>query len=206
MSQDISCIILAGGKSSRLERDKAFETIGNKTLLQRTVSVLESFNSDIILVTSKNDFFHSLNSPRLRTVTDIYPGKGVLGGLYTGLVTSNSFYNLVVGSDMPFLNRELLRYMIQRADGYDVVVPRLGTMCEPLHAIYSKNCVPHLEPLLKQNRLRIIYLYPSVRVRYIGEQEIDRFDPERLSLFNVNTKADLNKARKLIKRKTSDEK
>ena len=140
----------------------------------------------------------------MRIVTDIYPGKGSLGGLYTGLTASNSFYNLVVACDMPFLNQALLCYMVQLSVGFDAVVPRLGSMVEPLHAVYSRGCLATVERLLKQDNLKVRDILPLIRVRYVETEEIDMFDPEHLSIFNINTEADLEKARELAKEEKSD--
>jgi molybdopterin-guanine dinucleotide biosynthesis protein A len=200
MLGEISCIILAGGKGSRLGRNKVLETVGKRSLLQRVISVISSFNNEIIIVAAKEQSFLKLSSyPRLRIVTDIYPGKGILGGLYTGLVASNSFYNLVVASDMPFLNQALLRYLIKLASGFDAVVPRLGNMVEPLHAVYSRKCIVPLEWLLKQGNLKTSNIFSLIRAKYVETQEMERFDPKHLSIFNVNTKADLAKAKELAK-------
>ena len=195
---DISCIVLAGGKGLRLGRNKALETVGNTGLLERVVFHLSFFHSDIILVTAnKQSLSQFTGYPRLRMITDIYPGKSSLGGIYSGLVASVSFYNLVVACDMPFLNQALLRYMIQLADGFDLVVPRLGDMVEPLHAVYSKDCLAPIEDLLKQDNLKVADLLTLVRVRYVEAEEIDRFDPKHLSFFNINTEMDLKIAREL---------
>ena len=198
-TSDIGCIVLAGGKGVRLGRDKTLETFGNASLLERVVNTLSLFDSDIIIVAaSKRPLPQPIGYPKLRTVADIYPGKGVLGGIYTGLVASDSLYNLVVACDMPFLNRALLRYMLQLADDFDLVLPRLGdNMIEPLHAIYSKNCLAAIKNLLKQDSLKISNLLPLVRVRYVEADEINQFDPKHLSFFNINTEADLKAAREL---------
>jgi len=132
-------------------------------------------------------------------MTDSYPGKGPLGGIYTGLAASTSFYNLVVASDMPFLNQALLRYMIQLSANFDLVVPRLGNLAEPLHAVYAKSCLAPIEQMIKQDKLRVNQLFRLVKTRYVETEEIERFDPEHLSFFNVNTKADLAMARKLAR-------
>lgn len=197
---DISCIVLAGGKGLRLGRDKVLETISNKSLLQWAVSNLSLFNRDIIIVTAAGQSLPRLiDYPKSRIVADIYPGKGVLGGLYTGLAASDSFYNLVVACDMPFLNHDLLRYLVLLSPGFDAVVPRLGDMVEPLHAVYSKKCLAPVESLLRQGNLSITELFTRVRVKYVEAGEIDRFDPRHLSFFNINTKADLDVARELAK-------
>jgi molybdopterin-guanine dinucleotide biosynthesis protein A len=105
---------------------------------------------------------------------------------------------------MPFLNQALLSYIIQLAPGFDAVVPRLGNMVEPLHAVYSNSCAAPIEWLLKQGNLKTSEVLPFIRVRYIEAQEIIRFDPRHLSLFNVNTESDLVKARELSRASRRD--
>ena len=197
---NISCIVLAGGKGLRLGRDKTVEAVGNTSLLERVVSNLSLFNSDIIIVTAVKQFLPQFTDyPKLRLVADIYPGKGALGGVYTGLATSDSFYNLVVACDMPFLNRDLLRYMVQLADGFDLVMPRLGNLVEPLHAVYSKGCLTPMENLLKQGNLKVSDLLALVKVRYVEAEEINQLDPKHLSFFNINTETDLETAQELAR-------
>lgn len=195
---DISCIILAGGKSLRLGHDKITERVGNKTLLEKVISRIDPLSKDIVIVTAEERNFTEFNdNPKIRTVSDIFPGRGSLGGIYTGLVRSESFYNLVIAADMPFLNRDLLAYMMEVAEGFDFVIPRIGSYFEPLHSIYSKNCVPPIETMIKNNRRIIIELFDFVKVRYVEAVEIDRFDPEHMSFFNINTIEDLKLARKI---------
>ena len=200
---DVSCIILAGGKSKRLGRNKVVERIGNQSLLERVVTSLAPFKGEIIIVAGKDSALPQLSDyPELKMVRDIYPDRGSLGGIYSGLTSSRSFHNLVVACDMPFLNMDLLRYMIGIAVDYDVVVPRVTQdIFEPLHAIYSKNCIAPLELLIRENKFKILELYPMVRVRYIEVVEIDRYDLEHLSFFNVNTEADLKSSRELARKK-----
>lgn len=195
---DITCIVLAGGKGLRLGRDKVQETVGNSNLLQRALSQLTPFNGDIIIVTAGAKSIPQVNGYQgFRIVTDIYPGKGALGGIYTGLAESNSAYNLVVACDMPFLNQALLRYMMELSAGFDLMVPRLGELVEPLHAVYARGCLAPIERLIKRGNLEVRALFDLVKVRYVEASEIDRFDPQHLSFFNVNTEADLEKARQM---------
>jgi len=197
---DTSCIILAGGKSLRLGHDKVLETIGNKSLLEQAIHIVDSLSREIIIVTAGERTFPQLAShPKLRIVSDIFPGMGSLGGIYTGLVISESFYNLVIAADMPFLNQSLLRYMINISEGFDFVLPRVNNLFEPLHAVYSKNCIAPMEFMIKQGRKVIIELFNFVKVRCVEAEEIDRFDPQHLSFFNINTKEDLELARKLAR-------
>lgn len=195
---EISGIVLAGGKGIRLGQNKILETIGKRTLLERVISKISQLCREIIVVTSTEQTVpQSISSPSLKIVPDISPGKGPLVGIYTGLKASNYWYNLVVACDMPFLNQALLRYMIQLSTNYGMVVPRLDNLVEPLHAVYSKDCLAAIEDMIKLNELSVNKLMGLVRVRYVEADEIDWLDPQHLSFFNINTKADLEKARKL---------
>jgi molybdopterin-guanine dinucleotide biosynthesis protein A len=204
---DISGIVLAGGRSLRLGREKVSETVGNKSLLERAILRLSSLVSDIIIVVAtEQSFLQFIDYPKLRVVADVYHGKGPLGGIYTGLAASDSFHSLVVASDMPFLNQNLLSYMMHLAPSFDLVIPRLGDMVEPLHTVYSQNCLTHIEQLLRQNNLGALELISRVNVRYVDVMEINRFDPEHLSFFNINTEEDLKKARELVTGDMGDDK
>jgi molybdopterin-guanine dinucleotide biosynthesis protein A len=197
---DISCIILAGGKSIRFGHDKVLERIGKTSLLEQVISRINPLSRDIIIVTTKERTFAPLaNHPKVKTITDILPGQGSLGGIYTGLLESKSFYNLVVAADMPFLSESLLRYMIKVADGYDFILPRINSMYEPLHAIYSRNCINPIKSILEQGKKVIIELFNHVKVRFIEAEEVDRFDPKHLSFFNINTREDLELAKKITR-------
>jgi molybdopterin-guanine dinucleotide biosynthesis protein A len=196
---DINCIILAGGKSTRFGHDKVLEKIGNTSLLEQVISHVDPISKDIIVVTAKERTFAQLaNHPKIKITNDIYPGQGSLGGIYTGLMKSESFYNLVVAADMPFLNESLLRYMIKVADGYDFTLPRINNMYEPMHAIYSRNCIDPIKSILEQGKKVIIELFDYVKVRFVETKEIDRFDPKHLSFFNVNTLADIKRAKEIL--------
>jgi molybdopterin-guanine dinucleotide biosynthesis protein A len=195
---DISGIILAGGMSLRLGHDKVLEKIGDKSLIEQVVSRIDPFSKNIIIVTAQKRAFTSLEqNPKVKTVSDIYPGQGSLGGIYTGLVESNSRYNLVVAADMPFLNESLLRYMIEISEGYDFVLPRIDNFFEPLHAIYSRNCIAPIKSIMEQGKRVIIELFKYVKVRYVETEEVDRFDPKHLSFFNINTIEELELAREI---------
>ncbi len=193
----VSAVVLAGGQSSRLGMDKSLVTVNGRPLIEQIVAKLVTLSDDVIIVTNSTGKYDYLE---VRLVSDIYPGKGALGGIYSGLKAATNTYSLVVACDMPFLDLNLLRYMILLAPGHDVVIPRIEGLTEPLHAIYSKGCLEPIGRLLARGGLKIIDLFPEVRVRYVGEDEVDIFDPQHLSFFNVNTPEDLEVMRKLAKR------
>lgn len=194
----VASIVLAGGLSSRLGREKCAEVIAGKSLIERVIGRLSSLSSEVLIVISQNQSRSPIFYPKAKTVVDIYPGKSSLGGIYTGLTQSTCFHNLAVACDMPFLNPELLRYMTNLSSDFDVVIPRIGDQMEPLHAVYSKNCIDHMERLLDQGDLKITNFFDAVRVRYVEEDELDMFDPGRLSFFNINSRADLERATALL--------
>lgn len=193
----MTSIILAGGRSSRLGRDKALQVVGGKPLIQWAVDRLATISTEIIIANARGEEIPCSSKVRSNTVADIYPGKGPLAGIYSGLIAASSPRAIVVSCDTPFVSVGLLEYMIQTCPGSDIVVPRMKEKVEPLCAVYSKDCVNPIQELLERNELKIIELYPMVTVRYIEEAEIDRFDPEHLSFFNINSQADLDKARSL---------
>lgn len=173
--------------------------IAGKSLIERAIGRLSLLSQEILIVISQRQArsSKSLSYPNAKTVVDLYPAKSSLGGIYTGLVHSTNFLNLVVACDMPFLNLGLLRYMVDVAPGFDVVIPRIGDKMEPLHAIYSKNCLGPMKNLIEQDNLKVTGFFDAVKVRYVEKGELDRFDPEHLSFFNINTKADLEKAHRI---------
>jgi len=193
----MTSIVLAGGKSLRFGKDKALEEIGGRSLIERVIERLSLLGNEIIVVTSSSDQLPDL---RVKRVIDSYPGRGNLVGLYSGLKAVSSSHALVVGCDMPFLNVALLRHLIALSTGFDVVIPRIGDEVEPLHAVYSKNCLAPIEATLGEGKRRIVDFFPAVKVRYIERADIDKFDPQRLSFFNINSEADLVPARTLLER------
>jgi len=193
----MTSIILAGGKSLRLGQSKALQVIGDKSLIQWVVDRLAILSTEIIIATAHGDAIPCSSAVRIRTVADIYPGKGPLAGIYSGLIASSSSRAIVVGCDTPFLSVSLLEYMTQNLGESDVALPRIGEMVEPLCAVYSKNCLAPIQELLEQNELMIIKLFSMVKVKYVEEDEMNSFDPEHLSFFNINSQDDLERARKL---------
>lgn len=196
-TRPITSVVLAGGDSSRLGIDKAFLEVQGESLIERIIATLRELSEEIIIVANDVDKYEGLDAV---VVSDVYPGKGSLGGIHSGVKRASNSLSLVVACDMPFLNPSLLRYMHTVAASYDVVIPRVGRNTEALHAIYSKNCLSPIERQLHSMDLRIVHFFPQVRVRYVEQEEIDAFDPRHLSFFNINTEADLEKARQACAR------
>ena len=190
-------VVLAGGRSRRLGRDKAFLMLDGQPLVVRTVDRLAALSDDLVVVTNEAARFEPLVLP-VRLVPDERPGEGALMGIYSGLRAARYPHALVVACDMPLLSLPLLRYMLPLANGSDVVIPRVAGLLEPLHAIYGKACLPAMGRLLDQGQRQIIAFFGQVRVRYVEEDEIARCDPHHLSFVNVNTPEDWERVQRLL--------
>jgi molybdopterin-guanine dinucleotide biosynthesis protein A len=126
-------------------------------------------------------------------VSDIIKEKGALGGIYTGLFYTISSHAFVSACDMPFLNRGFIEYMVERAAGYDIVVPKPADGFQPLHAIYSKRCLPFIKKVLLTDNLKVTSFYRGLKTLTIPEDVIRSYDPEGRMFFNINTREDLER-------------
>ena len=195
----VSGVILAGGESRRLGQNKALLRIGGQTLIERVVGSIAPLSAEVIVVVASPQQAAALPLPReVRVVSDLFPGYGSLGGIYTGLSVSRGPWSLLVACDMPFLNSRLLRRLMAMRRDVDAVIPCLEGQPEPLHAFYSKACLAPMERMLRAGQLKIAPLFEAVRVRYVDEATIDRIDPDHRSFFNVNSPADVEEARGLL--------
>ena len=193
----LTVAIIAGGKSTRMGRDKAFVELLDKPLIESILTQVSALGQQqTILVTNQPESYAYLGLPMY---ADVLPDKGSLGGIYTALHYSHTLHTLTVACDMPFLNPALLRHMIGLCadDAVDVIVPRVEGYPEGLHAIYSQRCVQPIRARLEMDRLKVIGFYDSVRVRMLDEAEWQPFDPKGLSFYNVNTPDELAAARRL---------
>ena len=219
----VTGVILAGGKSRRMGRDKAFIQVDGKPIIARVIESIQPLCSEMLIVANDVDAYAPFG---VRIVSDAYPGKGSLGGLYTGLHAARADHALAVACDMPFLNRDLLRFLISLAVDFDVTIPRAKDLSKniaqsqrgggagnakrshpllakeinfhPTHAVYSKNCLAPINAKLMADDLRLIGFYDGLRVRVVELAEVNRFDPKHLSFFNANTPEDLKLASDLM--------
>ena len=198
---ETSGIVLAGGLSRRLGRDKAVEPIGGEPLIGRVTARLSEVTSQVVVVVNEPARAKVLPLPESATImVDVFPDSGPLGGIFAGLSAAVNDWAFVVSCDMPFLNVALLSHMSSLRDGYDVVVPMIGDRPEPTHALYHRACLHHVRRRLESGALKTSGFFEDVRVRHVSESEIDRIDPAHLSFFNVNTQEDLDRAHEIAAR------
>jgi molybdopterin-guanine dinucleotide biosynthesis protein A len=194
MKKDMTGIILAGGKNSRMGTNKAFLKIDGIRLIDNILAVFQKIFPEIIIVT--NDPLSYTEFSEILIVTDIYKEKGALGGIYTGLFYATYDYSFVAACDMPFLNEDFIIYLTGQMGKHDIIVPELSEGFQPLHAIYSKNCLSHIKKLLIADKLKITGFYKEVRLLSIPEEKIKPFNKDGRLFLNVNTPEDLEKEQK----------
>ncbi|WP_031514934.1 molybdenum cofactor guanylyltransferase [Desulfofalx alkaliphila] len=193
-----SAAILAGGKSSRMGTNKAFLEVRSCRIIDHTMDELKKVSDDILLITNKPEEYKGLG---VRLAKDIYPGMGPLSGIHSALVHAGHRAVLVVACDMPFIEAGLARYLISFADDYQVIIPVVDGYHEPLFAVYSTSCVPHIERCILQGKRRVIDFFSSVRVKYVNEEEISKVANLELVFYNVNTPKELALAKKIKAKK-----
>jgi molybdopterin-guanine dinucleotide biosynthesis protein A len=189
---DITGVILVGGKSRRMGRDKAFLQITGKTIFERVLEIFRESFDRIVLVGDRAERFAGYGLPVL---PDIYPGSA-LGGLYTGLYHSATEHVFVSSCDLPFPNQAVVRHLCSLKSGFDAVVPNTAHGFEPLFALYAKNCLGPMRELLESGNFSAYGSYPKIRVRYVQGEELARLDRDGKSFVNVNTPEELEKIRK----------
>jgi molybdopterin-guanine dinucleotide biosynthesis protein A len=150
---------------------------------------------EVLVVTAQEDY--DCSHLPVRLVTDNIPHKGSLGGLYTGLIEAKNTLTFVVACDMPLLLKESISRLCLLSHS-DVVVVKLSTGLQPLHARYSKGCAPIIEQMIHEGDLKLQHLvtHSGLSVEIIEESLFDDIDPYRESFMNINTPADLEFFRK----------
>jgi molybdopterin-guanine dinucleotide biosynthesis protein A len=191
----VTGVVLAGGRSSRLGRDKAVLELDGEPLLTRVVRTLSDLAAEVLVLGPPERAIHARGA---RVIPDKHPGDGPLPALATALREMRGDRMIAVATDMPLLNAGLLAYLLDRSEGSDVTVPRVGGRTQQLHAVYARGCLPAIEAQLARDDLRVDGFFRSVRTLVIEEEEIARLDPKFLSFRNVNTEADWAEVRRLV--------
>lgn len=197
---NVTGVVLAGGRSTRMQSNKAFIEINGKRIIDNVLGKLTAELDEVIIVTNEPQEYVKYSNDKVRVVTDIIPGKGPLSGVHSGLIHTSNNIILTVACDMPFLNMDMAKYMIEVAGESDVVVPIIGNNMEPLFAVYQRKCLQVIERELKQGHLKISRVYELLDILYIQEETIKKFGDPNVLFYNVNNRDDLRKAQEMARR------
>jgi len=193
----ITAFVLAGGRSTRMGRDKAFIEFGGSMLLERAIALAKSAADDVFLIGPKVQL-----QAYGRVRQDQFPGQGPLAGIHAALRATSTDRNLILAVDTPFLTPAFLSFLIGRAATDAVVtVPRCADVREPgearLHplcAVYRRSFADVAERALRAGDNKIEPLFEQVATHIIGQSEIEQrgFSPNMFR--NLNTPEDLGGA------------
>jgi molybdopterin-guanine dinucleotide biosynthesis protein A len=189
-------VILAGGQATRYGgAPKGLERVAGARIIDRVADALRAASDDLLLVA--NDAQAPSWLPGVRTVTDVYPGLGALGGIHTALVHAGGAV-LVVAWDMPFPAPALLAALRRTAEegGADAAVPESDSKrgLEPLCAYYGPACLAAVERRIAAGDRRVVAFYDDVRLARIPAAEVLRHGDPAIIFMNVNTPDDLARA------------
>jgi len=192
---DLTAIVFAGGMGTRLGGiKKALIEVGGRPVIERVLEALKPLGAEELLVDNDDSLAYLGN----RIVPDVETRAGPLTALYSGLDAATTPLCLVVACDMPFLNAELLRWLVEQASDVDVVMPVIEGQMDPMHAVYRREpCRDAVGQALVRGDKRMISYLKDVRVREVGEAELRDLDPDLRSFSNINTPEDLAQAQQL---------
>jgi molybdenum cofactor guanylyltransferase len=185
--QEITAIILAGGKSTRMKQEKGFMPFNGKMLVEHVIFSVKKISLHIIIIT-QNEEYGQLGYP---CYADVLKDKGALGGIYSGLFHSTTKKNLVVGCDMPFLSEKLLTGLVKNIGEEDVLLTEHKGKAETLCSVYDKNCLVHIRKQLEQDHLKITDAFAGLKTRVISFDKEDWFKGNEFA--NINSQEDLKK-------------
>ena len=183
--------ILAGGHARRLGGlNKAGLILqpGGASVLDRQLTRLRRVVDRTIIIANDAERFSGTGVP---VIPDVVPGHGALGGLYTA-VHAGTEWTLVVACDMPFVSEPLLAHLVSVGKSSDIAIPRTARGYEPLCATYSRRSAVELRRLIEEKRFRLsdVARIPGLTIREVGSDELERFGPEDVLFFNLNTPED----------------
>jgi len=177
-------------------RPKGLLELGGRRIIDRVLDAVAPVVDDVLIVTNTPELYGDLG---VATVGDLIPDTGSLGGIYSGLKAAAGDSAFTVACDMPFLHREIVRLVVERAGEGDVVIPRVGDRLETMHAAYAKACLPHIEARLAAGQLKIVGFFGAVRVVEMAAAEVARWRAPEVAFMNVNTPQELERARALVR-------
>jgi molybdenum cofactor guanylyltransferase len=195
--------VQAGGGSTRFGEDKALAVIAGKTMLERTLDLLSAICGDEnVKVVARAEKYRETSVP---VIEDRWPGEGPLGGILTALLEmrkngEENGWSLIVSCDMPFLTKEFLEFLMERAQRSEsqVVVPASADGLEPLCACWNSAAAEELSKIFESGVRRVSQAMRQLPMEMLDEAQWKRFDNDQRLFWNMNTPADFAEARRIL--------
>jgi molybdopterin-guanine dinucleotide biosynthesis protein A len=195
----ISIVLQAGGKSSRMGRDKAMFPFLGIPLIFRLRDRFQEIAAELFVVSNNSTGYEELGLPLYQ---DLIPDRGALGGLYTALAVSSQPLVGIIAADMPFASPLLMSYQIiniQESD-YDAVIPSTSLGIEPFHAVYRKeSCLPLVKGALDQNLWKMISWHDQARIKILDPGETRQITGSDHTFLNLNTPDEFQAAEEIAR-------
>ena len=192
-----SGIIMAGGRSSRMKFNKAFAQVGGKPVIQIIIDKLQPIFQELMIISNEPQLFTSFGLPIFQ---DVYPYLGPVGGIHSALVNASFDQMFILGCDMPFMNMQLVDYMLGKINNYDSVVPEIDSYLQPLAAVYNRSCLPIFSECLEHDKLKLTLIFSELNALVLKEDELQKFGRVREMFFNVNDPDALAEAQEIAGR------
>jgi molybdopterin-guanine dinucleotide biosynthesis protein A len=196
-NHNIAGVILAGGTGSRFNGIlKSKIVIGEKTIISRIINIICDLFGEIIIVTNTPDEFKEYYNYKI--ISDRFLNKGPLGGIHSAMLETSFEALFVVAGDMPLLRKDIIKKQIEyfNENSFDVVIPRINQLTEPLHGIYKKSLLKVLEEYIKvENDYSVQAFLKKIDVNYLQFEESEY---TRRAFLNINSPSDLIIVKKLL--------
>ncbi len=191
LMEQIAAFILAGGASSRMGTDKSQLRLEQQTFTQRIAETLLQLTDSVFIVGRDSD------ESSLRSVADVYPKWGALGGIHAALAACSREWAIVVACDLPFVTSELFSYLAEQRMDHDAVVPiQEDGRPQPLAALYRVDpCLRQATDLIEAGRRRPLDLLNAVKTRWVAFDELRNFARAHSFFVNINTPEDYDAIR-----------
>ena len=197
-------LILAGGKSTRFDGNKALVRLGGKPLIAHVVQTAARIAGEVVVAIGREssiDVYRQLLPRSVHIVKDQMRAKSPLVGILTGFQGMKSEYSIVLSCDTPFVKDDVLRFLVKKAIRSDAAVPRWPNGdIEPLQSVYKvRSAIPAAKLALSRHELRNMDMIKRLsRVTYVPVREIKRIDEDLTTFFNINKRSDLRRAESLL--------
>ncbi|MCX6156515.1 MAG: molybdenum cofactor guanylyltransferase [Ignavibacteriae bacterium] len=205
MYSDITGIILAGGKSTRMGVNKSLLKIGEQTIVERIADLMKSVFAEVIVISNTPDDYKFLNLP---VYEDVYKGKGPIGGIHSGLKNSQTEKNLFISCDVPLMNKETIEYIVNYETDKLIKVCRIKGFIQPLPGMYDRRLLDTLEKILsgenaegKDRRNKLLTFIESGDAEIINPESAIGYAEN--TFLNINTQEDYNNLLAMINKQQS---
>ena len=189
MYSDVTGIILAGGKSTRMGSNKAFLKLGNKTVIEHIVELMKKIFSEVMIITNTPEEYNFLSLPIYK---DIYEYNGPLAGIHSGLIHSKTKQNFIISCDIPLMTKEMIEYIVEYKSEKPIKFCEAAGYHQPLAGVYSKSVIAEVEKVISDENA----VTDKSFHHFLKKVDAEIIHPENRPFykddifFNVNSKSD----------------